>query len=771
MQLSSHLNSLTQVIKQRNVFLLLILVSITVTPLLFWGPLYYVGEDDTKLYYLFPSEYINNYAINIVSDNHLGGLASYYPQAFSTIPFIFLIFILKNIFFFLNIQLLMFGLNLSLGFYFFYLLSAFWVKLSSFSFWLRIIAAFSYVFSIFIYFTIGALWLNIYLISVVPATLYFFLTGIKQQNVKRVILSAIVFSLFGNFLSNIPWLAGWILALVPFLLAFGFSFNMKIFTKYSAIFLVCVLLLNTFVIVHLFNVFTAAPENSLDMASRVLSNTDKEANATLINAVAKSNRILDPVFNLFHYGLQRDFQWTSLPLYLSWYAKLILVNIFLLSLIISAFFFLKRESTWDRIAFYTIFSGWLIALFMFTANVGDWGLDAFLFLNEKLPGFSMFRNMYDKFAFPLAFTFAALLGASAGILIQRISVKFKSIIITLFFLAVFLNSLPFVFATNFKQPFRGTTNTYNSIKQLDSDYVSLARYLQETTSNGSHIVWLPIVANNYIAIPDDAIPNHAYVGPSPLQIFSGEVDFTGQLSFFSFGNQLMDSIVDQNFAETGRFLQRMNVEYLVLNDSVSTDLIKSSLYSYERAGDLIAVQSNKDFFDEILGEKIINFGKYSFFHINPKYASKKLYLTDNVNIIPNNFSNLSYEKVSASEYKITIDNLTNTRYLVFLDPYHPLWQLRVAESSNVIAKETHHRVLTYANGWLLSSSTIQQNLSSSNYSVNEDGSIRVELILNFKSDSVTVPGIIVSMLSLIAMCIYLVWPRSSIAQVRNPNFV
>lgn len=67
---------------KRRVIIFVVFVLLSCIPIFLWGNFYYVGGDDSKLYYLFPFEYFQNFTLHIISDNQLGALGNYIPQAY-----------------------------------------------------------------------------------------------------------------------------------------------------------------------------------------------------------------------------------------------------------------------------------------------------------------------------------------------------------------------------------------------------------------------------------------------------------------------------------------------------------------------------------------------------------------------------------------------------------------------------------------------------------------------------------------------------------------
>ena len=125
------------------IFFLLILI-----PIVIQGNLYYVGGDDTRLYYIYPEEFLNNFTFNIISDNTLGGANTGYSGNTHLAPLFITIYFLKKALPFVNTQSLMYGLNYAFGFLFFYLFISIWFKTkNTYQFWSTVVASLLYVFS------------------------------------------------------------------------------------------------------------------------------------------------------------------------------------------------------------------------------------------------------------------------------------------------------------------------------------------------------------------------------------------------------------------------------------------------------------------------------------------------------------------------------------------------------------------------------------------------------------------------------------------------
>ncbi len=745
---------------KQKLLIFFISLLILLIPLFLWGNLYFVGGDDSKLYYLFPFEYFKNFTLSLVSDNQLGTLGNYFSQTYLS-PFVLLILFLKNIFYFLNIQFFMFGLNLSLGFFFFYLLLGIWIKNKNwFDFWTKVIAGLTYIFSTFTAYTVWTSQLfGLYLISIFPLSLYLFILGVQENKLVFIVLDAILLAVMSATLFSVPWIIALVLASIP-LLIYIFWQAKKRFIFFSVFFVLLIVLLNFHWLFHFFYAPYNSDKNKSDTISFVLSSETKKTNEYLIREVSKHNEILYPLLNLFHKNIQKDFNWNSYAIFSNWHERLLPLNLIFPLIVIFPFLILKKTKRIYKQLYLLALSSWLITLFFFTVNIGSWGLDLFLWFNKNIPGFVMFRNMFDKFAPAMAFSYAFLLGISIKIIFDQQNKNINTLLSLVLISTVLLVAKPFIFGEYYKNQLWTTTNTYTTLSDLNRDFYGLVTYISKMDTS-SRFLWLPINTANYILIQDKKFSNHYYSGVSPLQFLTKKNDLDGLLSFPSkFSQSLIDNILKQKTDPVVHFFQQMNVKYIIVNNDVSDELKKSYLYTYSSRGDLYNAQ-NENLKKVILGRRIKDFGKrYSLYEINKSFSSEKIYLTEELNKLPNNFSQVIYKKRASYRYDIDIANLKGLKYLVFLDPHHKGWGLYF-KSGKVLIPEPDHLVFDYANGWTIDSKYIRKNFPQEYYQENPDGSINLKLTLYFKPRDYFYPSIAVSIGTTIILLLYLTFKSIS----------
>ncbi len=661
----------------------------------------------------------------------------------------------------------MYGLNLSLSFLFFYLLLGIWIKNDNwYDFWVKIVASLAYTFSIFSFYTLWSSQLfSLYLISIFPVSLYLFIRATQDSRPFFIIVNAILLTIFSTLLFSIPWVVALIIAVIP-LLAYVFWQNRKRFVIVSLVLIVLIALLNFYWLFHFFYASYNLDKGNRDIITKTVSYDTRRENEYLIKSVSKNNQIVYPLLNLFHKSIQRDFGWPSYNIFLNWHERLLSFNIiFPLIVILSGLFLKKTSRKYSQLYFLSLLS-WLIVIFFFTVNVDEWGLDLFLWLNEHVPGFVMFRNMYDKFGLAMAFSFAFLLGISLKIIFDRIQNRsINTIIIILLTYLIMLNAKPFIFGEYYKTPLWLTKNSFTPISDFNQDFYDLITYIKKIDT-ASRFLWLPLNLANYILIGDKNLQNHYYVGVSPLQFLAKKVDFNGYLSFPpDLSNELLKNIFKQNYKEVGLFFQHMNVKYIIVKNNVLDELKKSYLYTYNSRGDLYFAQDG-NLKKAVLGYKIKDFGKrLSLYEINSDFKNEKIYLTDNLNVFPLDFSKVRYKKLASYKYEIKIKNLKDEKYLVFLDPYQKQWNLYFSQSNKPFLTGSHKVVFDYANGWPIDAEKIKNNFPAEYYHLNPDHSIDLILTLYFKPHDYFFTGILVSSITGICLILYLIY--ESVTELYN----
>lgn len=662
---------------------------------------YFLGGDDTRIFYIYPKEFLKNFSFQIVTNVSISSVDAILPPSV-LLPFTLVLTLLKGFLRYLNLQSILYSANMIGGLYFFYkFISYLHPARSRYIFWIYLISSCTYVFSIFNFYVLfNSKLISIFLLSIFPLALYLIVKYLREGRYYYLVIVSLAISLFGLLTVALPWFLAAFICVIPILFFYGKNLILRgikgiLFTA------LLLFLLNFHWIVFLpFSTSIATP--SLSSAS-IVSKEFRKENESGIKIVSEKNSIFFPLFNSYHKTIQEDFNWPYLPIYQSWYLRFLPLNWFSIALILIAGYFIKRRDNLGNM--YLILGiSFLVTLYFFTVNVTEWGISFFTYLNNIIPGFVLLRNMYDKFAFPLSFIYAVISGISLVILIENISqAKIRKYILVFYTILVIIGAKPFLFAEFDKLPIWTTTHSFWDTKELNTDYLSLIQFVRIQKDDGSKYLSLPLAQGNAVVIQDQNEENHFYNGVSPLLPLTGRNDFSGILSFGSIQEDVKMYLRNKEYDKLGALLSQLNIKYVIVNHSVPSDLAHSFVYA-----DGIYLLQTEDFYNTLLGKKISDFGKrYSLYEISPRFNSQKIYLTEDVQRVPTDFSEVSYTKLSNHEYNITIYSGGKNKSLVFLEPFLNGWKLFNAKGSEV-KKITNHLPFGYANAWEISSSGLPQ---------------------------------------------------------------
>ncbi len=745
----------------------------------FWN--FTVGGDDGKFYYIFPFEFLKNFT----TENIFNDLGNFNPQQY-IIPFAFLLSILNKIFFFVGTQKIAFGLNLSCGFLFFYLFLSIFDKDvldKTNSFAAKITASLFYSLSIFSYYTLwGSQLFSMYLIPLFPLALYLFFKSIQEKNIIYIIFVSLILSLFSVVTLSIAWSGALVIAALP-LIAYFFWVNKKRFIGHLAVLICLFALLNVYWLV---GYILSSSSGNVVAIETAFSNDFAKGNAKLIEAVSVHNSVLYPFFNLFHKDIQIDYGWPQEDIYINYLLKLLPLNLLFLIVVILPVFFYKKTNKSDAKIYSLALLSWIVVLFLYTAKIDEWGLPVFIWLTNTIPGFVIFRNMYDKFGVAMSFSYAFLLFISLKILSNTVSIKKYLKISAYVFLSVviLLNALPFMIGAFYNLPIWTTNNTYSRINNFNDDFYKLTDYVEKLDTT-SKFLWLPLNQAGYIVVSDRDNKNYYYNGVSLLKTLANKNDYSGTLSFYGYDKgDMQEYIVYKQYEKFFDLFKTFNIGYIIVNKDINKELQKSYLYGYFKRGDLYDNQMSPEFLDGILGDKIKDFGnRYSLYSINTKYLMKVL-----------GADNIEFQKINNDKYRIYLKNLTTAAPLTFLSWYNNYWSLFLEQQPNdnwcrdgkyysisgqnitecqsgksssvqdlgylnkkTVFNDTHETTYKYANKWIIDPVYIKEHFDKNYYKENADGSINIELTLYFKPQLYFYLGAAISCLTFIICVIYLLW--------------
>lgn len=669
----------------------LIFVGLFLFPILANGSLYYAGGDDMRLYYLFPDKYLKNYVFNLIAGNTLAGANTGYATVAYYAPMFYFIKLLKIIP--LNTQFLMYGLNLSFGFLFFYKFLGLYIKKDIW--FVKVCASFFYVLSPFLIATYYRnQMLSMYLVSIIPACFYYFIRGVRENKYYFTFASALIFSIFSTVVNTLPWWSSFLISSL-FILIYEFISRKLPYIKHTFILVLSFLVINTYWLIH----FVRSQIDGGGLKA-ILGNYSSSGfladNFRVMTGVSRLFSPLNVIFNSPQVIFKEDL------------SLITFLNISFFVLIFAAFLFIKKVNDKTGTIYILFLISFLISWFLFSPNLGNWGPKTFLLMGRKIPFFTMYRNMFDKFSLSLAFFFAGSLALSLSIVSEKLSQKITVIVCCFLMLLTVVNARDFLlFRYTFNQQISRISGVFND------DYELLISFFMNM-ENKSKVLWLPLNFPTYANIEDKNTPGHYYSGLSPLRILADRSDYAGKFSFITetdyfVGDRLFEYLEKGDYYNAGLLFQQRNAKYIVVDKQVLHETMQPYLYGGE--GKLLLKYQNGEFFENILGTKIKSFGnRYELYNINQRFDSDLIYITDNSDGEYQSNNRLRYTKINTHEYVIFIKDLKPEDNLVFLESFNKNWKLNMVDNEKTSEiSPLHEPVFGYANVWALGKITGERN--------------------------------------------------------------
>lgn len=748
--------------------LITILFLLALPYYLFEGKLY-IGGDDTRLFYSYPIEFLKN--VSFFSWYKLSSLGINGPSQY-IVPFLsfwsIISFIISDK---IVLNYLALSIPLILGFIFFQKTLKELFKLNDKTNTELLLGSLFYVLSpILIINQMFVFLISIWLIGLIPIVLYYFLKYLRTSNFFYVLIASVWCFILAFAIYAIPWLFGFILPIVVGLIITSIFFQKKellYFIKHALSFFGFILVSQSFWLTGFISTYLNLGQDSF--ASKFLSKGFVDTFTPTILSTATGN-IFYPLLNLFHRQIPFDFGWKLKDIFINFYDITFVLNLlFVLILFFGILNYKKYLGNTNRKIFLFLLVSFTFSLYFFTVNIGP--LKELFILFGNIPGFTMFRNFYDKFAPGYVFLYSVLITISL-VIIRK---KFKNLSKWINFAILFVIILNFsTVKPTVNSPLWTTDNIYKTIN-IPSEYLNFMNKIKENISPTNNILSIPFGSSAYTVIKEDNSTN-VYAGVSPVKIFSGVNDISGHLSFnFTKVADVIDSlIVEKKYDEFNKIIFEHNVNYVLLTKNIPNQLRTSYLFN----PDLFSVQ-DKRFINNITSRKISTslFGNY------------ELYQTKQKNKLINS-KNSYFQKISEVKYKIYIKNLKDSQSLSFLDSYHAGWSLYIQEKPSLdfcvskdedvnsteckvdsklfqpseltylftkpVFKDTQSIIYDFANQWIIDPNYIKNNFDKGYYKQNKDGTIDIELVLYFKPQLYFYIGTLISLITFVFGLIYFI---------------
>jgi hypothetical protein len=721
------------------VILLLVISFLFFAPIIFSGTTYQTGGDDSKMYYLYPLEFIKNFSFGVISGNNLGAYSGYNSVSFY-FPILLIIYVVKLILPFWNTQMVMYGFIYSVGFLFFYLFLDLWdYKKNIFIFFSKIICSVFYVYSLFLIKSLySSQLLSIFLVLATPGFLYFFTRGILKKDIRYILLSSLCYAVISSTVWTIPWFFPVLFTLIPYFI-FLFWKEKRFFVRASIWFIVSTLFFNFYWIVHqIIHFFVNTGECTI--VDYLTSKSLVQQNIDTITALVRLN---DPVNQMSSYIRTSWKEIHGITLFQS-------LGILYLTVILFAGACIKKTNKELKFLFLVAIMGLIIGMMFITPNFGSWNLNLFLLSNQHVPFFTMFRNMYDKFGLAMAYMYAFCLFVSLQVIDEIVKPKIKLLFLVLILSLTIWRANTFVFPQSNEVGF-----SMNISGTLNTQFIDLVKYIKDMPTT-SRYIWYPMTMPNYIYIRDRNLQNHYYYGVSILQPLADKADVAGYYGFSTSQEpNLKDKILSllnaKQYDQLGEIWKKMNIGYVIVNK----EPISGVGYAHLNEFNFVALQTD-EYLHTILGDKIRDFGiAYSLYRINNTYQGETIELIQNLNSQNSQRETVHFSSPTSGIYDVSVRNLLDSKKLLLREPYNKLWKIYLVGNNNEIDLNLSNKPAdTYGNVWNIDRESIIKKYASY-ISRNPDGSINLNLRIVFIPINATKVGLVISILSTAIAVLYI----------------
>jgi hypothetical protein len=570
----------------------------------------FVGGDDSKLYYLFPLEFLKNYGLSIISDTSPGSMGAYISHAYFALPTLYY-WILKNALNALGLLSLLFpvvfALHLSVGFASFSKLLSLFVDDDGHGPVIKILGSLLYSFSaLWIYSIWGHLLLEpLYCFSLFPLLVYFFLKGLREDSLRPAVYIVLLLTFFPPLAVPSPWMLGLILSFAPALLYLCFDNKIR-FLKNAAFVVGMTLICNLYWIGPI--VYAPQLEKNDNIISRVTTPEALEAGAMVVKSVASTNQLTYTALMIPQRSFVENFSSHYIEFYKSYYLAFYLLNFVFFILILAAL-----AKSQDRPWFRVFVLSWVLTTFLFTVKIDGWGLDFFILLVKRVPLFGTFKNHFDKFAPAMIFLFSLVFACSLNFVLKTIKgAHLQKLALAFFAFLILVNIAPQISWQQHRILKNQPDSFHSKITGFNADFLSLNEAVRQLPKPG-RLLTLPLNLANYFAIADSEDSGLYSLSLPPFPITAGVQTISGFMLPQKNGDQLYKALLAKDYEAAVEIFKKLSIRHIVVSTETYEKRINDMLYAGSELHDL---QLQPEFLEKILGKKISQFGeRYSLYEI------------------------------------------------------------------------------------------------------------------------------------------------------------
>ena len=298
------------------------------------------------------------------------------------------------------------------------------------------------------------------------------------------------------------------------------------------------------------------------------------------------------------------------------------------------------------------------------------------------------------------------------------------------------------------------------------EYMQFINEVKQTVPSSASIFSLPYNQASYSFIKDQNSDN-IFSGTSPIKIFTGITEYSGNLSFPPNESvNINKAIINRDYNTLNSILSKYNISYLIVTKNIPSEVLNSYLF------DLYSIkEQDSNLIDAISKRKL---------HVSSNGNYELYQLKTNSNILRS--GNIYFKKRNQIEYHIHLSNIKEAQVVAFVDSFHPGWELYLSKHSNnecndvykyseegrecrtdtqlmnwnepnilfakPLFKQTHTQYQQFGNQWKISMDELKNNrlIKSS-----PDGKYDLDLILYFRPQAFFYIGILISTVSILIL--------------------
>ncbi|HLD24860.1 MAG TPA: hypothetical protein VJB96_02980 [Patescibacteria group bacterium] len=409
----------------------------------------------------------------------------------------------------------------------------------------------------------------------------------------------------------------------------------------------------------------------------------------------------------------------------------LLPSVIVPALVLVAFFFGARLRS-----MYLVVSFVIVTLFLVTANITGVGLSIYrkLFL---IPGFSMFRVFYERWAYVLVFYYSLLFGLSSLSLV--VEKKRANVFVIAALILMGLSTLPIIQGKLVNVTHWGTPEA-SVVWQMDPKYEETLDRIRALPEEGKMLT-LPLTDAFHQVLY--GTNEAAYVGTATIGQLTGMYDFPGYQLLYPYPEDIRQFSKDKNYKALTQIFSLLGIRYIFHNsDPRIYDFPFDEFPNGYMKTAMPATQAQYvEYISHLPVHKIYENGPYALYEFDGTVTRPLVYAADSIvegtpaakisssyrsMYVGRDFCGsqegstlcvqevklpsvlLTTRKVSPSQYKIVVQEQGIDRspwILVFLNTFHRGWKLTTSDGT-VISDDRHLPVNGYANAWIMERSNL-----------------------------------------------------------------